>query len=167
MDNKKMKSQKLKFIDLVLENCEIIRVNVEYIEAFSIDNIAKSIHFTNEYGTHNSFKAEEFLIKISSTFNTHSGYATNWNEGKTRLLPFSRLMDCNDITAISLYFYDSGKNDEMHFEDGSEEYIYMNWCGDDDYNNPYQTSTINGYDGGLFIMISPTDTAKEYLNRNG
>lgn len=88
---------------------EIIRVNAEYIEAFSIDNIAKLIHFTNEYGTYNNFKAEEFFKKISSIFNTHSGYATNWNKGKTRLLPLSRLMDCNDITAISLYYYDSGK----------------------------------------------------------
>ena len=92
--DKKMKSQKLKFIDIIFEICKIIRVNAEYIEAFSINNIAKSIHFTNEYGTHNSSKAEEFLIKISSTFNTHLGYATNWNEGKTRLLPFSRLMEC-------------------------------------------------------------------------
>lgn len=147
----------LKCIDIVLENCEVFRIDAKYINILSIENIMKSIHFSNG-SIRNSFRAEAFLIKISPTFNIDSSYATSWKEGRNSSLPFDRLTACNDITAISLYYNDSRN---------TEEYIYMNWPGDDEYNNLCQTSMISEFDNSLVISISPTSTAEEYIKRNG
>ena len=144
----------MKFIDIVLENCEIFRVDAKYIEISSIKNILKSIRFSNG-SLCNSFRAEEFLIRISPKFNTDSSYATSWNKGNSRSLPFERLRNFNDITAISLCC------------SGSEEYIYVNWFGENEYNNPYQTSAISEFDNCLVILISPTNTIEEYIKKNG
>jgi hypothetical protein len=142
--------KEIKFIELVLENCEIIKIDKQHIGIFRIENIKRSISRVamNSISDHKS--AEEVFIQISSKANNYNSYVTTWSGNET--LPFTRLIKYKDITAISI-----------HYEDDDEEYIYVPWGGESDYKNEYQSCKINEHTGDLYIIISEKENVENYF----
>lgn len=140
----------LKAVDLVLENCEVITIDAEHVEMFYASDIKRSIYF--QYGVcDESTSAKDIDISLIANANLYSSYTDHWND-ENRPLPFDRLVKHNDITHV-----------DVNYQDGSHEYIRVNWGGDSDMNNPNQTSRI-GTDR-IHIIISPNRTVEDYLNK--
>lgn len=142
--------KEVKSIELVLENCEMIEIKREHIGSFNLSNIRRSISRIAANSICDSLSAEDAFIQISSKANTINSYSFTWDDNK--ILPFDRLTQHKDITAI-----------EIHYEDGSNEYIYVNWGGKSDYTNLYQTSKINQHTGDLYIAISEKYKVDDYF----
>lgn len=138
-----MNEKEIKTVELVLENLESVLFSVKDIVMLSINDIKKSIRFSNEQTSIN-LTANEIIIEINSKANLYSAYSHKWFDKQNEsLLPFDRLMKYNDITAI-----------ELTYQDDSKDYIYANWPGDIDENNKLQSSKFDS-DGNLNINISP------------
>lgn len=138
-------------IELVLENCEVIKIEREYIGSLFIENITRSISRRAINSIRDSMSAEEVFIQISSEANKAKSYSTTWSDNEVS--PFERLVRCSDITAVSI-----------NYQDGSDEYIYVKWGGESDYSNVNQTSAVNERTGDLYIAISEKETAESYFS---
>lgn len=140
----------VKTVDLVLENCEVITIDAKNIDMFYASDVKRSIYFRDGFYSE-SLSANEIGISITVNANVNSSYTDNWNS-EIRLLPFDRLIKSNDITHF-----------DINYQDGSNEYIRVNWGGDSDNNNPYQTRKIDAE--GLHIVISPARNVEDYLKK--
>lgn len=130
----------IKYIDIVTENLEVIRINRNEIGVFHIHNIQRCIsRLASNYIT-DYLSAEEVLIQISPNANTELSFISNIEDNQ---LPFDRIIKHSDITHI-----------DVIYEDGKNEYISVPWGGESDYENPYQSVTINGHNNDLYLAIS-------------
>jgi hypothetical protein len=144
--------REVKYIKLILENCEEIMLKKEHIGIIEMFNINRTISRRAMNYISDALIAENIFIQISSKANVIESYSFTWNGNNT--LPFDRLTRWNDITAI-----------DVHFEDGSSEYILVNWNEESDFANLYQTSKINQYTGDLYIAISEKYKVEDYFEK--
>jgi hypothetical protein len=145
-----------KSVELVLENCEAIEIKREHIGIFYVLNIKRSISRRAVNSIDSYTTADEVFMQICSEANVLSSYVTTCSDND--VLPFARLLNYKDITGL-----------RIKYKDGDEEYIQVNWGGDSDYENEYQTAAINEKTGDLYIVISEKESVesyfKEYLQR--
>lgn len=137
----------IKHIDLILENCDFIRIDGQHIGFFVLDNIKKTagVIACNSFSVRET--AEEIFLEISPNANKKYhplGISSEWE------IPFERLSRYNDITSIEIVTDD----ETLHY--------YTKWTGDSDIENASQTSAI-GKNGCLYIAIAENKTAKEYF----
>ncbi|MNW58656.1 hypothetical protein D3C74_365350 [compost metagenome] len=144
----------IKYIDIVLENCEVIRVKKEHIYCLSLSNITRSIHHSSLNNTLEFIEAKGTFIKLLLQGNYMDAFLDpeNW---KPDYLPFSRLQEHHDITHV-----------DVIYEDDSNEYISVNWGGDSDYSNSNQ-KTVLDMGGNLLIGIGEEDEVKEFFKAWG
>jgi len=133
----------VKYLELVLENCEVIKFNAKHIKTLEIKNIKKEIQRIAFNSILEYIFCEDFIIQISSKANTLDAYETTWGILDNRL-PFERINDFKDIAAI-----------DVCYDDDTTEYIYVNWSKDSGTCvNSYQSSHINKKTGDLFVVVS-------------
>ncbi len=142
--------KQVKCIDIVLENCEVIRIMREHIGDFHVLDIKRSISRIAMNSVSGTLSAEEIFIQVSSEANETTSYLTTWSANDTK--PFQRIVQSMDISAI-----------DINYEDGSNEEVLVNWGGDSDYTNEKQTADMNEDTGDLYIAISENTTVFDYF----
>jgi hypothetical protein len=130
----------IKRVDIVFENCEFCRLLPHMFKGLAICNVTKSYWINcfqyekGEVNTHSN--CHNFFITIKPSrlkTKTEMGGITDTSLKK-------RLLSCNDITHVQIYF-----------EDGTNEYIGVPWEGEH-YTNELQKVEIDGK--SLTIEIS-------------
>ncbi|MCY7954716.1 hypothetical protein MOB72_08110 [Bacillus licheniformis] len=142
--------REVKYIELVTENCEVIRIDREHIGHFRMSNITRSIARRASNSISESLSTEEIFLQVSSKANTTDANVCTWEGNDT--LPFDRLQKHHDIVAI-----------DVIFQDGSNEYIYGKWGGDSEYTNENQTVSVNENTGDLYLVISEKDNVQQHF----
>ncbi|RXZ78044.1 hypothetical protein EBB07_28725 [Paenibacillaceae bacterium] len=149
-----MEFKKFKEVHIVLENCEAYRITWSNLKSFSISDISKRIYkHENRLGT--SFYCKHVFMKISKESNLIDCQADSFPvEWKKPVL--DRLTEHADIVALDIIY-----------EDGTNEYIYVDWVGDSDYVNPVQLHKFCSQTGDLFIAITQdAEMRNEYFEYN-
>lgn len=143
----------IKSVQLALENCETIEIGKEDIGKFYVSDIKRSISRRAVNSISDSLSAEEVCIQISSKANCHKSFISTWHDGEVK--PFDRLMKHDDITALCI-----------NYQDGKSEHIYVNWGGDSEYNNDYQSIAVNENTGDLYLVISKKKNVGDYFKED-
>ena len=138
----------IKHIDIVLENCDVIKIDGKHIGYFLMDDIRKNagVIGCNSFGVRET--AEETLLEISQDANVKYNPLGIKSEEN---FVFDRLMKYDDITAIDIYT----DTDTLRY--------LVKWVGDSDYANDAQSSAI-GKNGCLYVVVSENTDAKELCN---
>ncbi|WP_144666760.1 hypothetical protein [Bacillus altitudinis] len=139
------------YIELVTENCEVIKIERQHIGRFRMENVSRSILRVACNSVSEQLTAEALFLQISEKADVMSAYEVAWDEQTT--LPFDRLRENTDIVAV-----------DVTYKDGESEYIYVKWDGDD-WTNDNQTVAINENTGDLFVVISEETTAEDHFER--
>ncbi|TYS25136.1 hypothetical protein FZC71_00895 [Bacillus subtilis] len=142
--------KKVKSIDLVLENCEVLKFDSKYIGRFYMTNITRTISRKASNLIGENYSAENVFLQLFAEGNDSNAFKQTWPSNSE--LPFDRLQQCPDIVAIDVFY-----------EDSSNDYILVNWSGDSDVNNENQTAKLNEYTGDLFLVISGKETVENYF----
>lgn len=142
--------KQFQFIDLVLENSEVIQIKSEHIHFFHAGEITRSISRFGTNAIHDMTSCKEIFLQLSPLSNDMSSYDFTYHNNNT--LPFDRLLKHQDLVAINI-----------KFDDDSEEYIYVSWGGESDWINAHQTCRVSQQTGDLFIVVSENKTADTYF----
>lgn len=134
-------------IDIVMENCEVLGLPAASVGAMSVRGIERTIGRIAVNAITEMVRCGEFSIELLPNANVTERYLDGWGARSDGDLPFKRLQAHNDICAIDVIYYD-----------GTNEYIYVPWGGDDDYTNEYQRSEMT-QDGRLRITIEETEVS--------
>lgn len=142
--------RKIYSIELGLENCEVIEIKKEHIGIFRLEDIKRSMRGNAINGIRENLHAEEFYLQICSQANKHSSFTCTWHDGD--VTPFDRMLNDKDLVSI-----------HIHYDDGTDEYVYVNWVGDSDHTNPIQTAAVNKHTGDLYIAVSENEKVEDYF----
>ncbi|MCM3387212.1 hypothetical protein M3649_03585 [Ureibacillus chungkukjangi] len=141
-------SKEIKQIDIVLENCEVIVIPRNEIGEFSLSGVEKVYSRIASNSISDYLFAKSFYIEIHKDANTLDNVDENFREFGE--LPFDRLTKHHDITHVDLIF-----------EDGSNEYICVDWSGESEYINDSQTTYHSAENGSLFIVVDRDKTVDD------
>ena len=127
----------VKYVQLVLENCEVIDINIKDINYMMVDGIYEF----NIIGCSKKVEKRRYCKEVELIINKRADkdYEVRWDES---LKVFARLIKFPDIVGIT--YLDSNKE--------SIESILVPWFDYDDEDNNYQTGEIDS-DGNLVIYI--------------
>lgn len=139
------KDRVITHIDLVLENCEVIRVKSNYVKGLKVSKITDSMRLYHTPLLHVRQECSMFKIILNKDANTIASYITAWSPC---VLPFDRIMERKDMTAFYLCFQN---------EDYDDIKICVPWKDNLCATNEYQTSELTA-SGDLIISITDTDT---------
>ena len=134
-------SVEVKFIELVLENCECVVLDAKHVKYFNIFDMYESFSvYTNGVFKHKCAKGFEIIIKnhdntISSLFNNKD--------------PLDRLSYC-DVTQVHLK-YDDETSDTFHIK----------WDGDGYSNDNQEFKRISSL---VYFYSKPKDSNTELLS---
>lgn len=140
---------RIKEIYLGLENVEIIKIPAEYILNFSASDNRKIISSRKDYLTEYEIY-NKVSITISSEikdFKNHESWMTE--HGYENLNEY--ISARKDITSITI----------VH-EDETEKTIYVNWTGDNEWENEEQYNYINK-EGDVLITIGISEENRDIL----
>jgi len=134
---------KIKSIDIVLENCEVVTIESDYILAIDFGNC--HTNYSADRWNKNILKEDIYCKELYLVI--HNGgnkdyYEFGIEEDSYKTTVFNRLMESNDITSI-----------EMNFENGENKIIRISWANDNEWENSYQTSEIEEKSGYLVIRV--------------
>lgn len=141
-----MQGKKIKQIDIVLENCEVIRIPIEQVHYFNANNITNDIWLNVENDTLDTiFRTDEFDIILRQEANVElkQDYKNGIFED---CKVFDRLTRYRDITHIDFIFTD---DTNLYLEVPYEEENPAIFGSP----NLFQSSKMNG-NGELEIIIS-------------
>ena len=137
----------LKSIDIIFENCEYIKINVNDIIWLNFGKINENIRRTACNSISKITYADEIEIVLKKNVKTEDYIFSKGYDG------LQRLFMCNDITSFT-----------MTYEDNTEETIYVDWEDDihPEYNKNQEIKNENGY---IFITIgeNKSETMKDLL----
>lgn len=148
----------LKRMDIVLESCcDVISFIPEEIECIFFDGLTdqRTKYYHTEYDNRiNCDKlADEIFINIKSRGNT---LYNEFGMDNYQNYKFDRLLKCNDITNIDLYYMD-----------GTSECFVVPWNDESEDENRYQHSKIiidENNNGNLIICIKKEDEKENEIN---
>lgn len=143
-------SKEIKYIDIALENCEVITIPKQHIGLFTIDKIKRKIDRIACNSIDDYLIAKEFSIQIHKDADVEENLDENFR-GFSKS-PFKRLSEHNDITHIYI-----------NYEDGSTEEFGIMWYGDSDYYNDGQSSAY-GKDGHFYILCKKNADINKYFD---
>lgn len=129
---------KIKYLDLIFENCEVYRLNSDMFNDINIRGIKEN----REYNTIVTKSCEEFSLRINRR-------GLNLKGDYQGLELYDRLNVGNDITGVALIY-----------EDKREELIYTPWAGEDDYINECQQ--IHELGDEVLLLISEKEYELEH-----
>jgi hypothetical protein len=127
-------SYNLKSIEFVLENCECVQIDKEYIDQLCIGKINSSYFWQNHL---NSIEPNYFtdycLIKFTKNFFLKSVYYPYEEHRKdSERAAYYRLLKGRDVTSVNL-----------HFDNGENQQIYIPWKGNGFINKSQRVKTKN------------------------
>ena len=137
----------IKYINIILENCEVIKIDGSHIGYFMLDDIRKSLQIfgCNAFGKAET--AQLFAVQIHNA----ADIPYKFFDTITNHTCFERLTEHNDITSI-----------EVHENNGTSGEYFVKWVGDD-YSNDIQSSVIDEC-GNLYIVVSPDTNVHEFFD---
>lgn len=138
----------IKYIDLVLENCDVVRLESKDVKRFHVDGITEGIDYYGTYkGTSNISRTRHctyFSILIDNPKEIPQvsfSYPNNTNA-------YEMITAYSDITAIDIIY-----------EDGTNEYIYVDFNEYNDYYNINQNNKY--YNNMLEVTITESNSIEE------
>ena len=137
-------------LELVLENCEVVKIDGKYIGDFYAGDIRKEIArmACNYIGMEEI--CHSFYVEIHADANKK--YAP-FGDQEWETKAFERLLQYNDITAITVRLYDQYDEDAKTDESKDTVCHYLiHWVGDDDYENPAQKSKV-AKTGWFYLVV--------------
>lgn len=142
----------VKYIELILENCEVIKIDAKYIFDIEVNNIKKHISRRTINSISSELNCESFSICISRYLPKEN--ITRWTIGDTdeERDTLDRLSSHNDITGVVI-----------HYENETSEYIFVPW-GEKECVNSYQNSKTDA-EGDLFITIDKEKPLEEHFSQ--
>ncbi len=138
----------VKYIELVFENCEEVRIDRKDIGCFWCTDVCSTIA---RYACNSIDKKQfckELYIEISPDANKQF---VSFGKETGRTI-FQRIQEWNDITHIAVYY-----------EDGTDDYIALEWGDNNDFTNTYQSSVIGEF-GSLHVLVSQYKKVEEVAN---
>jgi len=148
---------KIKQIELILENCDVITIDGKYIGDFLIDNIHTSIARIACNAIEEMRYADTIMMEIHKDANKIRYQFGQTDVEEFEQLTFDRLIGCGDITSIT---FELVNENDTH---SKKHHYYVNWTGDSDYVNEAQKSYISEC-GHLYIVISKDDDISDFFD---
>lgn len=144
---------KLKEITFVFENCDCITIDGKYIGDFLVDELNTSIQRIACNSIEQMDGANVVVVEIHKDANKerYPFAQTNWEDSKHMV--FDRFVEYDDITSI-----------EFKLDDKDYSY-YVDWVGDDDYENEAQSSYVSK-DGHLYLVIAKDKEVSDFFDMN-
>lgn len=129
-------------IDIIFENCDYVNIPADHILYLYFDKITRQISTDTILQIIDMQVAETTVIYLKeSAFDIETWLSSE----QDKILLKDRILNFNDITSIEIHYNDKNKTGDN---------IYINWGGNDDYNNPNQhTSLANDLEKGIKIYI--------------
>ncbi|EHT8099310.1 hypothetical protein KXQ07_000195 [Staphylococcus pseudintermedius] len=137
----------IKYIDLVLENCDVVRLEPKEVIRFDIEGITKEINY---YGTYKGIsdisrtrRCTYFGILIDKPTEIPQvsfAYPDNTNA-------YEMITAYSNITAIDIIY-----------EDGTNEYIYVDF---NEHNDNYNINQKNNYYNNMLEVTITESNSKE------
>lgn len=153
---------KLKYLELVFENVDIIRIEGKYIGDFLVDDLKTSIKRMGCNSIDKIDVANTVAIEIHKDANKerYQFGQTQWEDFKQ--MTFDRIKNCSDITGIQFEL------EEDYVEEGQvpcvEYYCYyVDWTGDSEYTNEAQKTYLSK-DGNLYIVIADKKEISDFFD---
>lgn len=137
--------KKLTYIDIVLENVEVLKFDVEYIDYISVDNIHKNTVYSHD-NLHEYLQCDELYLMLHPSANKIENSTTDYTE---KSLPFDRINAWQDIVSIELFY-----------DDETSENIYVPYDGEE--VNLLQSQIITST-GSMLVVCSKENTAEEWI----
>ncbi|MFI2856883.1 hypothetical protein ACH6EH_07055 [Paenibacillus sp. JSM ZJ436] len=138
--------KKVKYVEFILENCECLRVDGQFIGNFAIDDIKKSImkHYNSII-----YQDTCSLFAIAINRNANRDYQVFGIEVEHQNL-FKRLSEGDICSARIVY------------SDESLDEVNVDWIGESDYHNEAQDSYVSK-NGDLYIVINKDSNVEKYF----
>lgn len=142
---------KVKGIELVLENCEYIKIPTKHLANIIIEDIDISvkriaINSIDKLQTANSIFIEIIKPETIKTLGLFD------EDDEESLSCSKRLKQHEDITSV-----------EVIYDDDSKEEFFVDWNWDNEYINSYQDTQLAN-NGNLYVLINQKKNLKEYLD---
>lgn len=143
---------KLKYIELVFENVDSIKIEGKYIGDFLVADLETSIKRIACNSIDKIDVANTVAIEIHKDANKERYQFDQTHTEDFKQMSFDRIKNCDDITSIQFEL------EEDYVEEGQvscvEHYdYYVNWTGDSEYVNEAQKTYLSK-DGNLYIVIA-------------
>ena len=153
---------KLKYIELVFENVDSIKIEGKYIGDFLVDNLETSIKRIACNSIDKIDVANTVAIEIHKDANKerYQFYQTHIED--FRQMTFDRIKNCADITSIQFEL------EEDYVEEGQVSCVeyydyYVDWTGDSEYTNEAQKTYLSK-DGNLYIVIADKKEISDFFD---
>jgi hypothetical protein len=150
---------KLKNIDFIFENCDVISIDGKYIGDFLVDDVSTSIQRIACNSIEEMTTAHTIAIEIHKNANRERYQFDQSQIEHYKQMTFDRFASYNDITAIEFTLEgkdeDVGKCHKYHY--------YVDWVGDSDYTNEAQVNYRSNL-GHLYICIKKDGSLSDYFD---
>lgn len=127
-----------KYLELVLENCEVVRVERKYLGYLYIGDI-KTTLTRHDKSLIKSQSIGDFAIELHRDLKDED---TSFGAYFGKVNPIDRLVKHKDITQIYIAY-----------EGNTSDRFYVKWHDNDEHDNRYQNNKLNNF-GDLYIVIS-------------
>lgn len=134
----------IKYIDLVLENCDVVRLEPKDVKRFHVDGITEGIDY---YGTSHISRTRRctyfgiLIDKPKEIPQVGFSYSDNTNA-------YEMITAYSDITAIDIIY-----------DDDTNEYTYVDF---NEYNDFYNTNQKNEYYNNMLeVTITESNSIEE------
>lgn len=142
-------SNKIDYLELIFENCEIIRIESKNICKFLAEDISTSFYgwvdFTIKRETVNSFCLE---LRPQANIEYNPFGEKDWNT-----FVFDRIEKHSDLTHIRFTL------------DNKEYYFSLDWDEENEFSNSYQ-QTLRSSLGFLYLKVSRNKTLSDYFSKD-
>ncbi len=146
-------SKFVKFIDIVFENCEYVRIPFSFLGVFYIGRISTKVERTASNAIEKHKIAKKVFIEIFAEVDDET--LNSCKEGNITMSIINRIVSYSDITQIKVYY-----------EDGSEEQYLVPYKVKDSMNygpNVYQKNYISKL-GHLYLAIGKKAKLESFLS---
>lgn len=135
------------YIDLVLENCDVIRLESKDIDFFYIEGITET--YTSQRDSEGNLYTDktEHCSHLGLLINNPKELTFDSLDGEITV--YERVENYHDITAIDIIY-----------EDKTHEYIYVDW---NDYNYNYNLNQKTDYYYNILEVTINEDNSKGFL----
>ena len=130
-------------IEFVFENCEVFSMDAQYFGHLHIGDIRRSIDRIACNSIGDMDIAHEFYAEIFSEGDGDYDFSGDTN----RFVKFDRILAWDDITSVT-----------VHFDDGTEEDLYLDYDGEEVNDN--QTTKLSAL-GNLYIVVQHGKTVND------
>ncbi|MBQ6697087.1 MAG: hypothetical protein IJN16_10335 [Lachnospiraceae bacterium] len=154
----------LKYIEFILENCDSIIIDGKYVGEFIVDDLHTSFRRMASNYIGKLETADTFAIEIHKDADVERYQFGETQYEDFRQGTFERLL-CKDITAIRFRLTDEEIREyEEADSEATDDYLYyVDWIGEDDYENPAQRCYVSEV-GHLYMVIAAEKSIEDFFD---